>query len=126
MSRDIVFTDKGPIPVSNYSQAVISNGIVFMAGFGPRDPKTNVIEGDIEAQLEVTFSNMNVVLEEAGSSMQKMLRCVVYVLKREHIPAVNRFFEKTWPKDPPARAIMIVSDFGIPGMLVETISEATL
>jgi 2-iminobutanoate/2-iminopropanoate deaminase len=69
---------------------------------------------------------MRVVLEAAGSSFAKMLRCVVYVLRREDIPAVNNIFARLFPKDPPARAILIVSDFGIPGMLVETISEAAL
>ena len=113
--------------MSNYSQAVISNGIVFLAGMGPRHPQTNVIiPDDIEAQLEQTFSNMRVVLEEAGSSMDKMIRCVVYVLSRSHIPAVNAIFTRTWPKDPPARAIMVMSDFGIEHMLVETIAEAAL
>lgn len=126
VSRSVVFTGDGPIPVANYSQAVVSNGIVFLAGMGPRDPKTNVIEGGIDHQLAVTFNNMRIVLEASGSSMSQLLRCVVYVLKREDIPAVNRIFEETWPASPPARAVMIVSDFGIPGMLVETIAEAAL
>ncbi len=126
MSREVIFTDAGPKPVANYSQAVVSNGIVFLAGMGPRDPQTNVIEGDINAQLKVTFDNMRVVLEAAGSSLQKLLRCVVYVLRREDIPAVNQIFERTFPNSPPARAVMIVSGFGIPGMLVETIAEASI
>ncbi len=126
MSMKIVHTDKCPIPVSNYSQAVISNGIVFLAGMGPRQPVTSLIEGDIDAQIEQTFTNMRVTLEAAGTSLDKMIRCVCYVLTREHIPAVNRAFERHFPTQPPGRAILVVPDFGIEGMLFETVAEAAL
>lgn len=124
--RKSIATDKAPKPLSNFSQAVVCNGIVYMAGVASRDPKTaKVVPGTIEEQIELTMQNVKTILEASGSSMANVLRVVCYLQSRDHFPALNAAFEKWFANgSPPARAVLMVPQFGLEGMLFEVIVTA--
>ena len=127
MKRTIVKTKKAAQPMQNlFSQAVKANGIVFVAGCASRDPETGKVVGTtIEEQIARTFDNVAAILEAAGSSLAKAVRVVCYLETRDHFPALNAAFARYFPSEPPARAVLIVPEFGLPGMMFEAIVTAT-
>jgi 2-iminobutanoate/2-iminopropanoate deaminase len=123
--RQVIATDKAPKPIANLSQATVCNGIVYMAGVSSRDPATaKVIGKTIEEQVERTMQNVKAILEASGSSMANVLRVECFLESRDHFPALNAAFLKYFPKDPPARAVLMVPFFGLEGMMFEVIVTA--
>ena len=126
MPKRSVLTDKAPRPLANFSQAVVANGIVYVAGVASRDPTTGAVVGDtIEEQAELSFRNVRTILEEAGSSLDNAIRIIVYLGTPDHFAAFNEVWNRhvTAP-DPPSRAVFIQPCFGLEGMLVEVVVTA--
>src|SRR6202521_5020399 len=73
-----ISTDRAPKPVGPFSQAIKANGFVFVAGQTARDPRTGqVIEDDITRQTERVMENLKIILEAAGSSLDKTVKTTV-------------------------------------------------
>ena len=102
--RKSVTTDQAPKPIGPYSQAVVENGFVFLAGQGPTDPKTGTYTpSDVQSETRQTFANMKAILEAAGSSLEKVVKCNVYLRDIKDFAAMNEVY-KTYFKAPyPAR-----------------------
>jgi 2-aminophenol/2-amino-5-chlorophenol 1,6-dioxygenase alpha subunit len=78
-------TDRAPKPVGPYPHARRVGDMLFLSGIGPRRPGTNEIPEGIEAQTRSCIENIKVILEEAGSSLEKVLDVTVYLtdMKRD-------------------------------------------
>jgi|SRR5882724_2751685 len=123
--RKVIATSKAPKPIANLSQAVVHDGVVYMAGVSSRDPVTSKVVGKtIEEQVELTMQYVSAILEASGSSMANVLRVECFLESRDHFPALNAAFLKYFPKDPPARAVLMVPYFGLEGMMFEVIVTA--
>ncbi len=108
MTRMAVFTEKAPKPVGPYSQAIVANGFVFVAGQVPIDPQTGkVVEGGIREQTKRVLENVKAILEASGSSLEKVVKVNVYLKRAEDFPAMNEIYSQYFPKDPPARTTVI-------------------
>lgn len=82
MTRQVVFTSRAAKPPPTYSQAVKAAGLVFVSGTAPIDPVTGAIAGStIQEQTAQCLSNIRAILEEAGSSLDK-IASVTVVLAR--------------------------------------------
>jgi 2-iminobutanoate/2-iminopropanoate deaminase len=126
MTKVCIISKKAPAPPANFSHANIVNGFVFVTGCGPRRPDTGkVISDDIHEQIERTLLSIAGILEDAGSSMDKVVQTIVYIKHVEHWAALSAPWEKWFPNNPPVRAVLVISDFGTPGMLVEIVATAT-
>ncbi len=124
MKRCLI-SPNAPAPKANFSHAVIANGTIYLAGQGSRDPVTGEVVGTTaEAQIERTMKNIEGILQSAGSSMDKVVSTIVYIKDPADFPALTPAWAKWFPKDPPVRAVLIVSEFGLPGMLVEVVATA--
>ncbi|HMO37358.1 MAG TPA: Rid family hydrolase, partial [Gemmatales bacterium] len=85
-----VFTEKAPAPAGHYSQAVIHQGVVYVAGQLPIVPgQKEHQKGSIVEQTRQTLSNLDAILLAAGSNREKVLRVTVYVSDVKHWPEVN-------------------------------------
>lgn len=127
MSKQCIISPNAPKPAANFSHAVIANGTIFLAGQGSRDPATGKVVGTtMEEQVERTMKNIEGILQSAGSSMDKVVSTIVYITDAANFPALTPAWTKWFPKDPPVRAVLVVSDFGMPGMLVEIVATATV
>jgi 2-iminobutanoate/2-iminopropanoate deaminase len=123
--RKVIATSKAPKPIANLSQATVHDGVVYMAGVSSRDPATGKVVGKtIEEQVELTMQNVSAILDASGSSMANVLRVECFLASRDHFPALNAAFLKYFPKDPPARAVLMVPFFGLEGMMFEVIVTA--
>src|SRR6266567_71962 len=78
--RTAIVTEKAPKPVGPYSQGVIEGDFIFVAGQGPINPLTGKLElGDARAETKRVFENMRAILQAAGSSLEHVIKCNVYL-----------------------------------------------
>lgn len=104
MARHIVFTPKAAKPPATYSQAVKAAGLVFVSGTAPTDPLTGAFKGaTIQEQTCQCLTNIQAILEEAGSSMDKIVSATVVLANEDDFAGMNEAWLKWFPTDPPAR-----------------------
>ena len=104
MARQIIFTSKAAKPPPAYSQAVKAAGLVFVSGTAPTDPATGAFKGTtIQDQTRQCLTNIKAILEEAGSSLDKIVSETVVLADEEDFAGMNEEWLKWFPSDPPAR-----------------------
>ena len=102
--KQVFQTDKAAITGGPYSQAIIHNGLIFTSGQGAIDPKTNEIcLGTIEEESKLSIENTRIILEEAGSSLDKVLKVTVHLLDMREYGRFNEVYKTFFEKNPPAR-----------------------
>jgi 2-iminobutanoate/2-iminopropanoate deaminase len=104
MPRQIVFTSKAAKPPPTYSQAVKAAGLVFVSGTAPTDPATGAVSGPtIQEQTRQCLANLQAILEEAGSSLDKLVSATVILADEDDFAGMNEEWLKWFPVNPPAR-----------------------
>jgi 2-iminobutanoate/2-iminopropanoate deaminase len=102
--RKVIRTSDAPLPRGVYSQAIVANGFVFVAGQIPVDPKTNELAlGDFKSEARLTLGNVQATLQAAGSSLRDAVRLGVFITDMNDFPALNEVFKEFFDDDPPAR-----------------------
>lgn len=102
--RDVIATDEAPKAIGPYSQAIRAAGLVFTSGQVALDPATQqVIAGDIAAQTDRVLKNLSAVLQAAGTSLDKALRCTVFLKNMGDFAAMNEVYGRYFGAAPPAR-----------------------
>ena len=103
--REVVATKDAPQAIGPYSQAIKANGFIFVSGQTPIDPATQqLIEGDVRKQTERVLNNVKAILEQAGSSMEKIVRCGVFLKDMNDFAAMNEVYGTFFKTNPPARS----------------------
>lgn len=109
MSKKIVKTDKAPDAIGPYSQGVVHNGIVYCSGQIPLIPGSMELNsGNIREQTGQVMENLSAVLTEAGSSMDRVLKCTIFLENMEDFPVVNEVYGSYFVSNPPARETVAV------------------
>ena len=123
--RKVVSTRQAPNAIGPYSQAVRGGQFIFVSGQIPLDPVTQqIVDGDVRQQTERVLKNIAGILEAAGSSMDKIVRCGVFLKNMTDFEAMNDVYEKIFGPHPPARTAVAVA--GLPkDSLVEIDAIAT-
>ena len=104
VARQVVFTSKAAAPPATYSQAVKAAGLVFVSGTAPVNPATGKIEGStIQEQTAQCLANIRAILEEAGSSMDKVASVTVVLADEDDFAGMNEEWLRWFPTNPPAR-----------------------
>ena len=104
----VVATKKAPDAVGPYSQAYIHNGILYTAGQVPINPETNNIDAaTIEEQAEQSCKNLAAVLEEAGSSFDKVIKTTCFLADMADFAAFNEVYARYFTSKP-ARSCVAV------------------
>ena len=105
MERQVVFTNDAPQAVGPYSQGIVMRGFVFTAGQIPLDPSNQqMIEGGIEEQTRRVLSNMQAILEAAGTSLDRVVKTTVFLTDLGDFAAMNKVYAEFFPQNPPARS----------------------
>jgi len=101
--------DAARVPLS---PVVSANGFVFVSGQPPLDAATGeLIGGDIETQTRASLDNVKLCLETAGSSLDKVVKCNVYVTNIAYYDRVNAVYAEYFPVEPPARTFAAVASW---------------
>jgi 2-iminobutanoate/2-iminopropanoate deaminase len=108
--REVIATNQAPQAIGPYSQAIKAAGLVFTSGQVALDPATQqVITGDIAAQTERVMKNLSGLLQASGSSLEKVLRCTVFLKNMGDFAAMNEVYGRYFSKTPPARSTVEVA-----------------
>jgi 2-iminobutanoate/2-iminopropanoate deaminase len=108
--KDIVLTDRGPKPIGPYSQAIKSNGFVFVSGQIALDAKTGEFSApDIRVQTEKVFENLRGILEASGASLSHVVKATVYLKEMNDFAAMNEVYARFFTAAPPARSTVQVA-----------------
>ncbi len=112
MTRKIIQTDLAPQPVGPYNQAVIANGMVFVAGQISIHPQSNQVVHlkDVAQQTQQVMANLEAVLTAAGSSWEDVVKTTIFLADLKDFAAVNTIYGQYFdPETAPARACVEVS-----------------
>jgi 2-iminobutanoate/2-iminopropanoate deaminase len=114
-----VHTQDAPAPGGHYSQAVVYNGLVFVAGQLAIDPHTGEKRlGSIEEQTEQALKNVEEILKAAGSDLNRVLKMTVYISDINLWGRVNEVYARVLGEHRPARAVIPVGELHY-GFLIE-------
>jgi 2-iminobutanoate/2-iminopropanoate deaminase len=108
--REVIATPDAPQAIGPYSQAIRAEGLIFTSGQVAIDPATQqVISGDVSAQTDRVLKNLAAILQASGSSLEKVLRCTVFLKNMGDFGAMNEVYARYFQKSPPARSTVEVA-----------------
>ena len=104
MERKVIYTDKAPAAVGPYSQAVAWGNTVYVSGQLPLDPtQGKIVAETIEDQTRQAMENLKSILEEAGSSLDRLLKVTIFLQDMDDFKRVNEAYGSFFSGDYPAR-----------------------
>ncbi len=110
MKLEKVSTEKAPSAIGPYSQGIKASGFVFCSGQIPAKPGSGeLVTGSITDQTKQCLSNVKAVIEAAGSSMNRVVKCTVFLKDMNDFAEMNAEYAKWFSEPPPARAAVQVA-----------------
>lgn len=126
MEISYISTKKAPAAIGPYSQGVVAGNLVFTSGQLPIDPYTgDLVSDDIKLATRTSLENVKSILEEAGSSIEKVIKVTVYVTNMDDFSKINEVYSEYFTEHKPARSLVEVSRLPKDG-LIEIEAVATL
>lgn len=105
-----ISTKKAPAAIGPYSQAIEVNGMIYTSGMIPINPETGeLVSGTVEEQAEQALSNLKALVEASGSSMDKVVKTVVFIKNMDDFGKINQIYEKYFTAPYPARSCVEVA-----------------
>lgn len=109
-----------PAPVGPYSPGMALDRLVFVSGQGATDPATGKLKGaDVDAQTEQCLRNVEAILKAAGTDLQHVLRCGVFLLDMREFSRMNAVYERMFGSHRPARTTIQAAALPGEGLRVE-------
>ena len=108
--REVISTGKAPGNIGPFSQAIRANGFVFVSGQIALDPQTGeLVQGDVAAQAERVLENLSAILAGAGTRLDRVVRCGVFLKDMNDFSRMNAVYARYFAADPPARTTVEVA-----------------
>ncbi|HEY3551575.1 MAG TPA: Rid family detoxifying hydrolase [Gaiellaceae bacterium] len=125
--KRVIRTEAAPAPFQGapYSQAIAAGGFVFVSGQLGLKPGDTAISGGISEQTEQVFANLQAILAEAGSGLDRLVKTTVFLQHLDDFQAMNEVYARHVGDRPPARATVEVGKLPS-GALVEIEAIALL
>lgn len=119
MDKKVINTTKAPAPIGPYSQAIISNNMLYMSGQVCINPETNeLITGDVAAETHQCMRNLEAILKEARINFNHVVKTTIFLSDMSLFAQVNEVYGSYFSADYPARETVAVK--GLPkGVNVE-------
>ncbi|MFD0942524.1 RidA family protein [Savagea faecisuis] len=105
----VVHTDQAPAAIGPYSQAIEVNGYIFTSGQIALTAEGEFLGGDIQQQTHQVFANLKAVLEEAGTSLDKVIKATVFMSDMDEFVAMNEVYGEHFGEHKPARSAVEVA-----------------
>ncbi|WP_322494264.1 RidA family protein [Chloroflexus sp.] len=110
MDRIRIATEAAPAAIGPYSQAIRAGNLIFVSGQLPINPATNeMITDDIGAMTRQIFANIAAILQEAGSSLNRIVKTTVFLADLNDFAAMNAAYAEHFSDAPPARSTVQVA-----------------
>ena len=110
MNKNVVNANEAPKAIGPYSQAIVSNGFIYTSGQICINPETNKLNNtDFKNELNQVLKNLDSILNEAGSNLNNIIKCTIYLSNLDYYEKLNNVFENTFGSNPPARSVVEVS-----------------
>ncbi len=117
--KQIIETQNAPSAVGPYSQAVMTNGMLFISGQVPLNPETGkLVEADISEQARQVLENIGSILKEAGYSYADIVKTTCLLSDMSDFKSMNEVYATYFPEKQPARAAFAVKELPL-GALIE-------
>ncbi|MBL4903121.1 MAG: RidA family protein [Desulfocapsa sp.] len=107
--KNIISTPNAPAAIGPYSQAVQHGDTIYVSGQLPLNPETKEMDDDVSVQTEQSMNNIKAILKEAGSSMEQVVRCGIFVTDLADFAAINDMYASFFTGNYPARATVQVA-----------------
>ncbi len=122
--KKVVFSKDAPKAIGPYSQAIEVNGMLFISGQIPMDPKTGkLVEGDIKVQTKQVMENIAAILKEAGYSFRDVVKSTCLLSDMDNFSGMNEVYGEYYNENPPSRAAFAVKTLPLNVMIeIETIA----
>ena len=104
-----VQTNHAPAAIGPYSQGIVVNNLFFSSGQIPLTAEGILVEGNIEEQTHQVFKNLKAVLEEAGASLESVVKATVFIKNMDDFGAVNEVYGEYFSTHKPARSCVEVA-----------------
>lgn len=109
MNKIKISTNKSPGAIGPYNQGIVAGGFLFTSGQLPIHPETGVVPETIKEQTVQVLDNLKAIVEEAGSSLDKVVKCTVYIQNMDDFGVMNDIYASYFEGVAPARATVEVS-----------------
>jgi len=104
MKKEIISTNNAPAAIGPYSQAIKLGDFIFTSGQIPINPSTGEMETEIKAATEQVIKNIKGILEEAGCSLDKVIKTTVFLKDMNDFAAMNEVYAQYFGEKAPARS----------------------
>lgn len=112
--RRPIIPERAAKPIGPYSLGIRSGNLVFISGTIGIDPSTgSMVEGGVAAETRQILTNLQTVLEAAGSSLDHVVKTTVFMMDLRQFSTMNEAYAAAFPSAPPARSTVQVA--GLPG-----------
>ncbi|WP_226683744.1 2-iminobutanoate/2-iminopropanoate deaminase [Sutcliffiella horikoshii] len=105
----VVHTDAAPKAIGPYSQGIIVNNLFYSSGQIPLLPSGELLEGDVKEQTHQVFKNLQAVLEEAGASLETVVKATVFIKDMNQFGEINEVYGEYFSTHKPARSCVEVA-----------------
>ena len=109
MGKITISTDKAPQAIGPYSQAIKSNGLLFLSGQIPLTTNGEISKGDFETKTRQVFSNVKSILQSEGLTFNSIIKVNVYLVDINNFSVVNQVMDNLFVAPYPARVLVEVS-----------------
>ena len=109
MKKEIISTSNAPAAIGPYSQGIKIGDLIFTSGQIPVNPATGEIVTEIKSATKQSLENVKAILEQAGSSLEKVIKVVVFIKDMNDFAEVNEVYGQYFKENPPARSCVEVA-----------------
>lgn len=108
--KNIISTDKAPQAIGPYSQAVEVNGMIYTSGMIPINPVDGtLVTGTVEEQADQALKNLKALIEESGSTMEKVVKTTVFIKDMNDFAKINEIYARYFTTNYPSRSCVEVA-----------------
>lgn len=105
----IVSTNQAPAAIGPYSQGIVANQLFYSSGQIPLTPKGEIVAGGVVEQTHQVFRNLQAVLEEAGASLETVIKATVFIQNMDDFATINEVYGGYFSSHKPARSCVEVA-----------------
>ena len=110
MSRTVIHTSKAPEPIGPYSQAILSNGTLYVSGQIAINPNTGeLVTGNVSLETHQVMKNLQAILTAAGLTFDEVVKCSIFIRNMEDFAIINDAYGMYFNDEPPVRETVEVS-----------------